>query len=133
MDEIKNNVPYVDESVFTITAEAYAKEAAEKMRDNKLGALIVVKGGENWGMLTETDLARKIVADGLDPKQTKVKFIMNKPIVTIDGNLTMMAAFVKMGKHGIRHIAVTEGETIMGILSVKNFVTYYTNKYGKKK
>ncbi len=81
VDKVKDNVDYVDEAFFNILSEATALEAAKKMRDNKLGALIVVGGGENLGIVAETDFSRKIMAEGLNPKETKVKFIMTKPII----------------------------------------------------
>ena len=71
MDKVKDNVAYMDEAFFNILGEASALEVAKKMRDNQLGSLIVVGGGENLGTVTETDLSRKIVAEGLNPKETK--------------------------------------------------------------
>lgn len=44
-----------------------------------------------------------------------------------------MSALLIMGSNNIRHIAVTEDDLIMGILSMNNFVTYYTKKFGTKK
>ncbi len=133
MDKVKDNVAYVDESNFTIYAEDSVVEAAKKMRDKKLGALIVTQNGENLGIVTEVDLSRKIVAEELIPKNTKVKFIMTKPIISVEGEISMMEAFVIMGNHNIRNVAVTEDGLTMGILSIKNFVSYYTNKFGKQK
>ena len=133
MDKIINHVTCRSASVLTISMEKLVSQAAKQMRDNKLSALVVVNGKENWGIITETDLSRKIIADDLDPKKTKVKFVMSKPIVTIDSQLTMISAFVKMGDNGIRNIAVSKEDKIIGILTVKDFVTYYTEKYGPKK
>lgn len=132
MDLVKDNVVYMDESNLNILPEASVVEAAQKMRDKKLGALIVAGGGQNLGIITETDLSRKIVAEELNPKETKVKFIMAKPIISIESSSSMMSAFLKMGTHHIRHVAVTEDDLVMGILSMKDFVTYYTKKFGGK-
>ena len=44
----------------------------------------------------------------------------------------MMSAFLKMGSHNIRYVAVTEDELVMGILTISDFVGYYTKKFGKK-
>lgn len=131
MDKIKDHVPFVDETVLNIKAEAFAIEAAERMRDQKMSALIVVKGGENLGIVTETDLSRKIIADRLDPATTKVKFIMSNPIVTIDSTKSMMTAFLEMGKYNLRHIAVVDSGIIVGILSIREFVNYYNKKFGQ--
>jgi signal-transduction protein with cAMP-binding, CBS, and nucleotidyltransferase domain len=132
MDEVKDNVNYIDESNFCINTEATVVDAATQMRDKNISALIVVGGVENWGIVTETDISRKILAEELNPKETKVRFAMTKEIVCIESNMSMMSAFLKMGNHHIRHIAVTEDGLIMGILSMKNFVNYYTKKFGTK-
>ncbi len=132
MDLVKDNVIFMDESNLNILPEATVVEAAKKMRDKKLGALIVSGGGQNLGIITETDLSRKVIAEELNPKETKVKFVMAKPIVTIETSSSMMSAFLKMGTHNIRHIAVTEDDMVMGILSIKDFVNYYTKKFGGK-
>ena len=132
MDLVKDNVVYMDEANLNILPEATVVEAAKKMRDKKLSALIVAGGGQNLGIITETDLSRKIVAEELNPKETKVKFIMAKPIITVESDSLMMSAFLKMGSHKIRHIAVTEDDLVMGILTMSDFVGYYTKKFGKK-
>ncbi len=133
MDKVKDHVAFMDESILSISADASALEAAKKMRNSKLSSLIVVKGRENWGIVTEADLSRKIIAEELNPKETKVKFIMNKPIVSIDSDSTMMMAFVKMGSHNIRHLAVMEDDLIIGVLSINNFISYYKQKFEKGK
>ena len=132
MDLVKDNVVYMDEANLNILPEATVVEAAKKMRDKKLSALIVAGGGQNLGIITETDLSRKIVAEELNPKETKVKFIMAKPIITVESDSLMMSAFLKMGSHNIRHVAVTEDKLVMGILTINDFVGYYTKKFGKK-
>jgi signal-transduction protein with cAMP-binding, CBS, and nucleotidyltransferase domain len=132
MDLVSDNVVYMDEANLNILPEATVVEAAKKMRDKKLSALIVAGGGQNLGIITETDLSRKIVAEELNPKETKVKFIMAKPIITVESDSLMMSAFLKMGSHKIRHIAVTEDDLVMGILTMSDFVGYYTKKFGKK-
>ena len=57
---------------------------------------------------------------------------MAKPIISIESDSAMMSVFLKMGSHNIRHIAVTEDELVMGILTISDFVGYYTKKFGKK-
>ncbi len=131
MDQVKDNVNYVDESNFCVNTEATAADAARQMLEKNVNALIVVGGGENWGIVTESDISRKIVGEGLNPNDTKVRFIMEKTIISIESDKSMMHAFLLMGKHKIRHVAVTEDELIMGILSMKDFVSYYTKKYGR--
>jgi len=93
MDLVKDNVEFMDESNFNILPSETVFEAAKKIRDKSITALIVAGGGENLGIITETDLSRKVIADELNPKETKVKFIMAKPIISVESNCSMMSAF----------------------------------------
>jgi CBS domain-containing protein len=85
----------MDEANLYILPEANVVEADKKMRYKKLGALIIAEGGQNLGIITETDLSRKIVAEELNPKETK--FMMATPIVSIEKDSSMMSEFFKNG------------------------------------
>ena len=55
------------------------KEAAAKMNEFEIGCLIAVGKGKVWGILTERDLLKRVVAEGKDASRTKVKDIMTSP------------------------------------------------------
>ena len=63
------------------------------------------------------------MAKGLDPKTTKVDFIMSKPLMTINHYLTRSDANEMMLRKKIKHIAVTDGSNVLGILTSKDMVT----------
>ena len=54
------------------------------MHAKHVGALLVRRGKEYIGIITETDLARKVVALGLDLETTPISSVMNKPILSMD-------------------------------------------------
>lgn len=128
MDEVKF---YMDESIVSIDPTATASEAARKMRDNKIGSLMVDDDGEFVGIITEGDISRKVIANDGNPRDVKVSLIMSKPIISVDGDLSMAAVFLHMRENNIRHCAVTRGKQIVGIVSIKDFATYYINKFSK--
>ena len=128
MDEVKF---YMDESIVSINATATACEAARKMRDNKIGSLLVDDDGEYMGIITEGDISRKVVANDGNPRDVTVSMIMSKPIVSVDGELSMAAVFLHMREHNVRHCAVTRRKQIVGVVSIKDFATYYINKFSK--
>ena len=59
----------------------------------------------------------------VDPKTTKVDSIMSKPLITINHYLTRSDANEMMLRKKIKHIAVTEGSNVLGILTSKDMVT----------
>ena len=66
------------------------------------------------------------MAQGLDPATTPVKACMSKPIISIEGDQPILEAVQLMKAKGMRHVAVTEDNTIVGILSVSDLVRYYS-------
>jgi signal-transduction protein with cAMP-binding, CBS, and nucleotidyltransferase domain len=76
--------------------------------------------------VTDTDLSRKAVAKGLDPTTTTVNTCMTKPLISLDQTEGMSVAIELMKEHGIRHLGVTQAETVIGILSASGVVRYYS-------
>ncbi len=128
MEDIRS---FMEESIFTVDSEAPVKIAAELMRTNSISSLLVDKGGDYTGFLTDTDLTRKLVAKNLDPGQTKVSTIASKTVITREANLSMADAYDCMKENNIRHLAITEKGNIIGILSIKDFSNYYHNKHSQ--
>ncbi|MFQ5716057.1 MAG: cyclic nucleotide-binding/CBS domain-containing protein [Nitrospinales bacterium] len=124
---------YMDESLLTIDSGASCLEAAQKMCDNNIGALLVKDKEFYVGIVTEGDLSRRVMAQELSPKEVKVKRIMTSSIVTLDCRVSMTAAFLEMSRKKIRHLAVTDRGRYVGILSVKDFAAYYTHKLAWEK
>ena len=119
----------VNKDVATIDHSATIRAAAQKMRDMKIGSLIVVKDGKETGILSETDLSRKAVADGLDPEKVHVQAIMSSPIISIEITETPEKANDLMKDNGIRHLGVTENGKFVGIVSVRDLLKYFKVYY----
>jgi CBS domain-containing protein len=113
----------------TIPHNATLKEAACFMRDKRIGSLLVVRNGDHVGILSETDLIRRGIAEGLDPEKAIVETIMSCPIISIDIEKTAEEANTIMSEQGIRHIAITDEGRIVGILSVRDLLVYFKNQF----
>jgi len=96
------------------------------LKQYKIGSLLIDDEHHYVGILTEADICRKGVAQGFDPAKTPVKTCMSKPIISIEGHEPILEAVQIMKAKGIRHLAVTENTTIVGILSVADVVRYYS-------
>jgi len=118
---------YMVSPVLSIAPDASTQEAAKLMESKHIGSLLV-KDGENFvGIITETDLTRKIVAQGLQDKNPKVSDVMTAPLQTIDCHEPIVDANQLMANKRIRHIAVTENDQVVGVLSVRDLIHYYAN------
>lgn len=118
---------YMAAEIRSVLLEATLKEAGHLFDKWKVGSLLVDNGRRYVGIITERDLTRKAIARGLDPSTTTVNVCMTKPIVTIAGDESMIAAVALMKEKGIRHLAVTVDGTILGILSVSDVLRYYVD------
>jgi len=118
----------MNRNIKKISPDAKIREVAQLMRDKKIGSALIEQGGDYIGIVSETDLVRKGLAEGLDPDQTTVRQIMSSPIITIDINRSVADANDLMAKRGIRHLPVTELGRIAGIISMRDLVVCFKNK-----
>lgn len=111
----------------SISPEATLAEAAAMMRDTRVGAILVADQGEFVGIISETDLVRKAMADQLNAAQVKVRAIMSSPVITIEQDRSAHDASDLMAEKGIRHLGVTEDGRIVGIVTVRDLLCYFKN------
>jgi CBS domain-containing protein len=109
-------------AIETIGSEETALAAAQRMADKHIGALFVMEADELVGIITEGDLVRKLLAYQLDPDAMRVGALMNSPLLDIDINRTIRDASERMAAKRIRHLAVTEHEKVVGVLSIRDLV-----------
>jgi signal-transduction protein with cAMP-binding, CBS, and nucleotidyltransferase domain len=118
---------YMSSPVMSVDADTSAEETARLMHDKNIGSLLVKEKDEYVGIVTETNLTRKVLGGQMDPKTTKISAIMSQPLLSMDGHLPVTDANAFMAKNKIRHLAVTENEKVVGMISVKDLVAFYAN------
>lgn len=104
-----------------------SRTAATLMRDHGIGSLFVTRNNEIVGIVTDTDMVRRLVSVGSDPAKVPVEQIMSAPILTIDENKTLLDANDLMAREHLRHLGVTRGDTLVGMISVRDLVVFLTN------
>lgn len=108
-----------------IAHNATVRDAARRMKEDRIGSLLVEKAGSLVGIVTDTDIVRRGVADAGDLNKLTVEDIMTAPIVTIEGIRTVQDAHDMMGDLHVRHLGVTEGSSIVGVVSVRDLLVYF--------
>ena len=109
----------------TISATVVVKEAAVRMKNERLGSLLVEKNGALVGIVTETDIVRRGAAEGKDLTKLTVEQIMTSPIATIEVTRTLQDAHDMMGDLGVRHLGVSQGGKVVGLVSVRDLLVYF--------
>ena len=104
--------------------------AAKKMRTARVGSLLVKKGKQVVGIVTDTDIVRRAVATSKPLGKLTVEKIMTTPLCTIEGSESVDDAQEMMGDLGVRHLAVTKGGEIVGEVSVRDVMLSY-RKYAQ--
>jgi len=113
--------------VLTVGPAHTLREAASLMAERKVGAAIVMNGGESAGIgiLTERDLLMA-VGTGQNVDSELVSEHMAQDIVFAGPDWSLEEAAVAMVKGGFRHLVVVEGGSATGIISVRDIVRVWT-------
>jgi CBS domain-containing protein len=102
------------------------REAARLMADRRVGAAVVLDpDGQGPGILTERDLMDSVGA-GQDPDAERVADHLTADVVFAAPDWSLEEAAVAMVRGGFRHLVVTDGGEIVGILSVRDIVRCWT-------
>ncbi|MGC8500226.1 MAG: CBS domain-containing protein [Leptospirales bacterium] len=100
-----------------------AREVADIMKSKKVGSLLVVQGDKTVGIITETDLVRRVLGDDRIPYITPCSQVMSAPVLTISPEASVYEAQDMMDKHHIRHLLVVdEEESVLGLISIRDLI-----------
>ena len=106
--------------------------AAKTMKAARVGSLLVKKGKQFVGIVTDTDIVRRGVSSGKPLGKLTVDKIMTSPIRTIEAGRPVDDAQDMMGDHSIRHLGVTRAGEIIGVVSVRDLLLHY-KRYAQSK
>lgn len=119
VSEIMNN------SVRTVEADKTVFEAVSKMVESDTGMLVVVKSeGSRYpvGVVSDTDILRKVVAEKKNPEELLVSEIMTSKIISVSPDQTATDAVNVMKKHKYKRLPVIKDNHLEGIISNKELI-----------
>ena len=111
--------------VITCDANDSVQEAANIMKDNGIGSLIITEKNNPAGIVTERDLVQKVLSKNLDASKTKIKKIMSFPLKSITSRETIEYASQYMREHKIKKLPVIDDGELIGIITQTDIVRYY--------
>ena len=110
-------------TLYTIDPDEPVLEAIRLMAAHSIGAVLVMKGNELAGIVSERDYARKIVLLGRSSSATPVWQIMSTPVVTVSPTVSLDECMRTVTDCRIRHRPVVQpGGAVVGILSIGDLV-----------
>lgn len=101
-----------------LRAEAAISEAAEVMRREDIGDVIVVDADRLHGMLTDRDIVVRVLAEGQDPSQTRIGDVCSRELTTISPEESVGQAVRLMREKAIRRLPVVEHDEVVGMLTI---------------
>ncbi|UCC99033.1 MAG: CBS domain-containing protein [Phycisphaerales bacterium] len=119
----------MSKNVATASPGAAVVSAAKLMSDRKISSLVIMDKGDVAGILTETDVLRRVVRNGKNFYQTKLGQIMSYPVETVPTDLSVLNASEIMGQKRVKRLPALEKETLAGIVTQTDLVRALTS-YG---
>jgi CBS domain-containing protein len=108
--------------VVTMPYSSAVSEAAKVMRERGIGSVFVEKEDRIVGIVTETDIVRRVVGAGQIPGFIPLFTIMSSPVIGISVDRPITEAADLMERNHTRHLAVLRSGAIVGVLSVRDLL-----------
>ena len=100
-------------------------EVARLMSKFGIGSVLIIdENGKLVGIVTSRDIVNKVVAKGLDPKNTYARDIMSSPVIYASPNTLVKELAELMSKNNIHHVPIVEGQRVVGIVAEHDILTY---------
>ena len=104
--------------VLSTTEDATVLEAAKRMNEHHVGALVVTRGDKVIGIFTERDILNRVVAGQRDPATTAVESVMTAPVMVCSPETTRDECRTVMRERRIRHLPVVQDGQLVGLVSI---------------
>jgi CBS domain-containing protein len=112
--------------MITARPEELVSDVAKRMRDNSVGAVLVIAGGRLEGLFSERDLLTRVVAEDRSPSATTVAEVATRNLVTVDVDTHVRQCAQLLREKRFRHLPVLEAGRPVGILSSRDFFEFVT-------
>jgi len=110
--------------LFFVEEQQTVAQAARKMADLHVGAILVLKDNQLSGVFSERDLMNRVVLACREPANTPVGEVMTREIATVDDVATIEEAMEAMQTHNCRHLPVMREAQVVGFLSMRDLMKY---------
>jgi len=109
-------------AIHSIGPEKPVLDAIRLMADKHVGALLVMRGDELIGIVSERDYARKVILKGRSSADTPVSEIMTAPVISVAPGDSAHRCMRLMTDMRIRHLPVVDSDKVVGMLSIGDLV-----------
>ena len=104
--------------LIALSAEHSVRDAARRMREANVGAIVVQKHGDLFGIVTDRDIVVRCLARGGDCDETSLADICSSEVITLRPDDEVDMAVALMRDRAIRRVPVVANGKAVGILSL---------------
>ncbi len=122
MSQVKHLLQSKGSAIFSVTPDTPVLEAIKQMAEHRIGALLVMRGTELVGVMSERDYARKVILQGKSSSQTAVSDIMTGSPLTVGPDTDVFDCMRLCTDRRIRHLPVVVDGAVVGVISIGDLV-----------
>ena len=115
----------------SIDASSSVVEAAQLMREGHIGSLPIIADEQLVGMITDRDIAMRVVAEAADHTNTSVGDVSSRDLVTVEPDEDLDEALQLMARHQVRRLPVVENGRLVGIVAQADIALSENEKTAK--
>jgi len=115
----------------SIDASTSVVEAAQLMREGHIGSLPITDDEQLVGMITDRDIAMRVVAEAADHTNTSVGDVSSRDLVTVEPDEDLDDALQLMARHQVRRLPVVENGRLVGIVAQADIALSENEKTAK--
>lgn len=109
--------------IITEDVETFVTKIAEDMEELGIGSVVITDEGKPAGIITERDIALKVLLKNKRASEVKAKEIMSSPLVSIGSGASEDEACKLASRKRIKRLPVVEDGILVGILSIRDLLT----------
>ena len=113
---------FMNKDIVQVTPDTNVTRCAEVMAAEHVDSVLVTVDKKIAGIVTEKDLARKVVAKSLDAGEITVKDIMTVELVIIEPEKRLYDAMILLNKKKIKHLPVIKDNVVVGIITAMDIL-----------
>ncbi|GAA0717049.1 CBS domain-containing protein [Dokdonella soli] len=130
MLQVKHLLAEKGSQIYTIGPDEPVLTAIQIMADRYIGALLVMRGDELLGIVSERDYARKVILRGHSSSNTPVRDIMTAPVLTVAPADTVETCMRLCTDRRVRHLPVVDKGKVVGVVSIGDLVKAVISEQG---
>ncbi|MDY6817866.1 MAG: CBS domain-containing protein [Halobacteriales archaeon] len=117
--------------VITVSPATSIAEVGRILRDEDVGSVVVTDGNRPVGIVTDRDLAVKVLAEGHAPESMTAEDVMTADLFTIDADAGIYETLRAATEVNVRRIPVTDGDELAGIVTLDDIIVLLANEFAE--